>query len=1027
MILQRMKTLRQMATALIVFGLTLLPLQASSRPTAVTSGQAMVSLAEETIAAWDATHNYNVNGEEPGIKVTYDGKIYQLISGVWSPAGCKPSEWTNLWTLVGDSGDGTGSGTGSGTGDGTGTGGSTNTDHQFVGGLKKHLIIGYWHNFKNGLTGAGEGLKLSDANTSYDILDVSFGESSDHATVHFTLDTSIYSTEADFIADIKKCQARGQKVDLSLGGQNGTIYLTSEAEKTSFVNSVIAVIEKYGFDGLDIDLEGYSASSLASSAFDSPSTGAQYLISAIREIHDHFGSNFILTMAPETAYVQFGINQGSDPGYLALIYGLRDILTVLHVQLYNTGSSNDLYGNIAQPGTASYLVAMCDMLLNGFSNSGKTFPPLAGDQIAIGIPSCTGAAGSGIVSMDDALKAMKYLITGVKPADISYQIKTASGYPDFRGIMTWSVNWDRSNNDALATTFGNYYNEIGNPIIDGSGTTDTEAPSAPTNLSGTSTASTIALTWTASTDNTGVSGYNIYVNGTRSGSSTTPSYTVSGLTAETSYTLAVEAYDAAGNKSAQTTTSVTTAQSTTGGGTGTTGDKSNGYRFVVYFPNWGTYNAAHQNITVSMIPWDKVTHINHAFFTVGTDYTIQSTDAWADLQKPYAHGDGYYKAGVADADLLNGHFAEYRYYKTQYPDVKVLASVGGWTRGENFHAMALTAANRSTFINSVIAYFQKYTFFDGLDIDWEYPGVNRSPDGSSTDKGCPGGPEDAANFVSLLKEMREAFNNNGMSDKLLTVAATMNQNTIAKGAAPKDYAPYVNFINIMTYDAHGAFESVTNHHAAIYPSPNDPSATDVEKQFNASDAAKYYANCGIEKNKLTVGSPWYSRGWGNVSAGPNGDGLYQSGTATYVGTWDDASTPAGQTPWFQLRNLETTSGWTKYFDTAAGVPYLYNASQGYFLTYEDQASLTERCNMVKRNGYGGIIVWEISGDDLTNGAPLSTIVYNELFVNATTGIQGVSVSESAAGDGAYYNLNGMKVSHPQKGIYIRNGKKIVVR
>ena len=239
-------------------------------------------------------------------------------------AGVTPNSttYTGLWTLVRACGSGgtnnDGGDSDSGSNDNPG---EITNDRVLTQCLKKHLVIGYWHNFKNG---ASNGLKLADVNTGYDFLNVSFGETdaTDRAVVTFVLDNSIYANDAAFINDIKSCQARGQKVNLSLGGQNGIISVSSENDKNKFVNSVIAIIEKYGFDGLDIDFEGTSAGG-TSSSFINPGTNAQLMISAIREICNHFGDNFILTMAPETAYVQFGINQGSAPAYLALIYGLR--------------------------------------------------------------------------------------------------------------------------------------------------------------------------------------------------------------------------------------------------------------------------------------------------------------------------------------------------------------------------------------------------------------------------------------------------------------------------------------------------------------------------------------------------------------------------------------------------------------------------------------------------------------------------------------------------------------------------------
>ncbi|MFR2301858.1 MAG: glycosyl hydrolase family 18 protein, partial [Clostridium paraputrificum] len=130
---------------------------------------------------------------------------------------------------------------------------------------------------------------------------------------------------------------------------------------------------------------------------------------------------------------------------------------------------------------------------------------------------------------------------------------------------------------------------------------------------------------------------------------------------------------------------------------------------IMYFPNWGVYSESHNNLTVGDIPWDRVTVINHAFFTVSKDFKLESTDKDADFEKSFPNSEGW------DQGQLRGHIGEYKYYKSKYPNVKVLISVGGWTRGENFHDMAKTKENRKIFIDSIIDFLKKYPFIDGID------------------------------------------------------------------------------------------------------------------------------------------------------------------------------------------------------------------------------------------------------------------------------------------------------------------------
>ncbi|MDF2872894.1 MAG: glycoside hydrolase family 18, partial [Anaerocolumna sp.] len=239
-------------------------------------------------------------------------------------------------------------------------------------------------------------------------------------------------------------------------------------------------------------------------------------------------------------------------------------------------------------------------------------------------------------------------------------------------------------------------------------------------------------------------------------------------------------------------------------GTGTV-KAASGKNIVAYFPNWGIYNSAHRSITVGMIPWEKITVINHAFFEVDSSFKLASTDTFADFDKMMDHSEGW------DTNQLRGHFGEYKYYKNLYPNVKVIVSVGGWTRGQNFHAMALTSSSRAVFIQSVVDFLKKYPFIDGIDLDWEYPGVNRAADPNDQyDRGCPGGPEDKQNFTSLLREIRQAYNNNGLSGKLLTIAVPSGYDKLAL-QEPDVYAQYLDWLNVMTYDMHGAWETTTNH------------------------------------------------------------------------------------------------------------------------------------------------------------------------------------------------------------------------
>lgn len=348
----------------------------------------------------------------------------------------------------------------------TGTSSVANVTVNGTGGpdTSGKLIIGYWHNW--GGAAPPPYIRLRDVNPKYNVIQVAFGISAaDNATVTFTPENI---TTAEFISDVQFLQSQGKKVLLSLGGQNGTLILSGAAQRTAFVNSMKAILDQYNFDGFDIDLEGGGNLQLDANDkdFRSPTTAKVVnLISAAKEIINYRkgqGKNCWLTMAPETFYVQtaFGASYGPLVGaYLPVIHGLRNELTVIHVQYYNTGSVRGLDNREYFQATPDFVVAMTEMLLQGFPVSGTslTFPALREDQVAFGLPASQPAAPSGgYQAPAGVINALNYLMKGQSFGG-QYILRKPSGYPGLRGIMTWSVNWDKTNNDEFANNYYNYF------------------------------------------------------------------------------------------------------------------------------------------------------------------------------------------------------------------------------------------------------------------------------------------------------------------------------------------------------------------------------------------------------------------------------------------------------------------------------------------------------------------------------------------------------------------------------------------
>jgi chitinase len=321
-------------------------------------------------------------------------------------------------------------------------------------GLPKHALIGYLHaSFANG---SGY-VRMADVPAAWDIIDLAFGEptSVTSGDIRFTrcpvAECPNVESDADFTAAIKAKQAQGKKVLISIGGQNGQVQLTTTAARDKFVSSVSAIIDKYGLNGLDVDFEGHSLSLNAGDTdFRNPTTPVVVnLISALKTLKAKYGSGFVLTMAPETFFVQVGYQfyGGSGAGdartgaYLPVIHALRDSLTVLHVQDYNSGPVTGLDNQYHTMGGADFHIAMTDMLKAGFNvaNTGQFFPGLRPEQIAIGLPAAV-SAGNGHTSPADVQTAVNCLVKGSGCG--SYTLRGGTS-PSLRGLMTWSINWDK--------------------------------------------------------------------------------------------------------------------------------------------------------------------------------------------------------------------------------------------------------------------------------------------------------------------------------------------------------------------------------------------------------------------------------------------------------------------------------------------------------------------------------------------------------------------------------------------------------
>lgn len=313
---------------------------------------------------------------------------------------------------------------------------------------------------------------------------------------------------------------------------------------------------------------------------------------------------------------------------------------------------------------------------------------------------------------------------------------------------------------------------------------------------------------------------------------------------------------------------------------------------------------------------EKLTHINYAFANLTGNEMV----------------DGFLYDSV--------NFVVLNSLKKYNPDLKILVSVGGWTWSGGFSDMALTTEGRAEFAKSAADFLVKHQL-DGLDIDWEYPGL---PGMGNTHR-----PEDKENFTLLLKSCREAL------DEIQTVSKKYLL-TIAVGAFPdfvqatdiKTASEYLDLVNLMTYDFTGEWNSVTGHHSNLFTPELNPEANSTQK------AVDLFIDAGVPKEKIVVGAAFYGRGWSGAENA--GNGLFKPAIGLTNTRLGYSNIKSGY-----LNNPDFIQGW----DASAMAPYLYNPSEGIFITYENPQSIEEKCKFIIDRDLKGIMFWQYFSDSQT--------------------------------------------------------------
>ena len=380
------------------------------------------------------------------------------------------------------------------------------------------------------------------------------------------------------------------------------------------------------------------------------------------------------------------------------------------------------------------------------------------------------------------------------------------------------------------------------------------------------------------------------------------------------------------------------------------------FRNVIYYGDWTVYNKFYP----SNMEAKSITHINFAFMDMDENGDLKLVDEYADFQIENIPE----LKGITFGTPYTGVIGALSVLKLNNPHLKIGISVGGWTKSGDFPGVAKDKVKRKNFANN-IAKFIDYLGFDFVDIDWEHPTVSR--EGGGIDEGCPGGPEDTENFTLLMQELRNELDKlekkNGKHYELsIAMSAEIG---MLKVIQYDKVLQIVDFVNMMTYDLAGSWNSYTSHHTPLYT--NEAYNHQTMYAQNSADACiKYfeetYGNT-IDYKKILIGVAAYTRGWGGVKDDGldiNNPGLFATATPNSV-VGEDGSTD-GSYAFSDFHKMIREYDLIEYFDNTAKAAYYYSPTKGYFFTGDNEKSVAAKGKYVKEKNLGGLIMWMASQD-----------------------------------------------------------------
>ncbi|XP_008556590.3 chitotriosidase-1-like [Microplitis demolitor] len=343
-------------------------------------------------------------------------------------------------------------------------------------------------------------------------------------------------------------------------------------------------------------------------------------------------------------------------------------------------------------------------------------------------------------------------------------------------------------------------------------------------------------------------------------------------------------------------------------------------KIVCYFGSWSVYRPGNGKFDIGDVDPTLCTHLIYTFVGWnGND--VKVLDPWNDLPNG-----------------LDG-FGRFNALRKKSPSIKTLVAIGGWNEGSlKYSKMASNQKSRERFADRAVAFVKKWGF-DGFDLDWEYPNQRG------------GSAKDVKNFVELVKVLKQRFDKEGL---ILSAAVAAAESSASKSYDIAEMSKYLDFINLMAYDFHGAWEPTTGLNAPLHAAASDSYEA---RGLNSEAAVKYWLSKGAPREKLILGVPTYGHSFTLANPRSYGIGAASSGK----GAAGPYTQQIGMLGYNEICEMQKNGGWKVNYDEERQAPWAHKDRQ--WIGFDNIKSIKAKAEFAKQLGLGGAMVWSIETDD----------------------------------------------------------------